>query len=44
MKGETTKLSVTIPSEIIKKINDGDYNRSKLIIRLLRKYFKKDEK
>jgi hypothetical protein len=28
----------------VKKINDGDYNRSKLIIRLLRKYFQKNKK
>ena len=44
MKSETTKLSITLSPEIIKKLNDGDFNRSKLIIRLLKKHFQKKEK
>jgi len=44
MKDKSIKLSITLPPEIIKKLDDGDYNRSKLIIRLLKEYIEKNKK
>lgn len=44
MKKETTKLSITLSSKIIKKLEEGDFNKSKLIIRLLREYVEKKKK
>lgn len=41
MKTETTKLNITLPKDLINKINDGNYNRNKLLIMLLTNYSKK---
>jgi hypothetical protein len=40
MKTENKIIGVTISPEILKKIEDGNYNRSKLIDTLLTKHFK----
>jgi metal-responsive CopG/Arc/MetJ family transcriptional regulator len=45
MKENTLKtISITLDPEIIKKLDEGNYNRSKLIDSLLIEYFKKSEK
>lgn len=41
MKTETTKLNITLPKYLINKINNGNYNRNKLLITLLINYTKK---
>lgn len=43
-KRNKPKIGVTISSEIMKKLEDGKYNKSKLIDSLLEKYFKKLDK
>lgn len=40
----TTKLNITLPTDLITKINNGNYNRNKLLIDLLEKYSKKIKK
>ena len=44
MKNETTKLSITLSPETIKNLEEGDFNKSKLIIRLLKEYIEKKQK
>jgi len=44
MKNETMKLSITLSPETIKKLEEGDFNKSKLIIRLLKEYIEKKQK
>jgi hypothetical protein len=44
MKKDITKINITLPNELISKIEEGNYNRNKLIINLLEKYIKKNEK
>lgn len=44
MKTDTTKLNVTLSKELIDKIDDGNYNRNKLLIKLLTDYGKKLKK
>jgi len=44
MKKETTKLNITLPIELINKMEESNYNRNKLIISLLEKYSKKNKK
>lgn len=44
MKENTTKLNITLPSNLISKIKEGNYNRNKLLISLLEKYSKKNTK
>ena len=44
MKKEKKKLTIAIEPEILKKIDEGDFNRSKLINKLLRKYLKIKDK
>lgn len=43
-KKEYTKINVVVAPEIIKKLEDGNYNRSKLVDKLLSDYFKKIKK
>ena len=40
----TTKLNITLPTDLITKINNGNYNRNKLLVDLLEKYSKKIKK
>lgn len=42
MDKETKTISIAISPEIIKKIKDGNYNRSKLIDSLLSEHFRKE--
>lgn len=44
MSKDTTKLSITLPAEIINKIKEGNYNCNKLIINLLKKHSEKKKK
>jgi len=44
MKKEKINLTVTISSEIYKKINEGGYNGNKLVNQLLSKYLEKKAK
>lgn len=44
MKNDTTKINVTLPTDLLDKIKDGDYNRNKLIIKLLTKYIENKSK
>lgn len=44
MKKENKIIGITISPEILKKIEDGNYNRSKLIDTLLTEHFKKKVK
>jgi len=43
-KKEKTHISIVLDPEILQKLEDGNYNKSKLIDSLLVKYFKKREK
>jgi hypothetical protein len=43
-KDNTTKLNVTLPPDLIRKIKDGKYNRNQLILSLLEKHVKKTKK
>ena len=44
-KRENIKMiSVSLSPEIIKKLSEGNYNKNKLIISLLEKYFKENPK
>jgi hypothetical protein len=38
------KISIALDPEILKKLDEGNYNKSKLIDSLLSSYFKKQEK
>ena len=44
MSKDTTKLNITLPTAIIVKIKEGNYNRNKLIISLFKKYLDKNKK
>jgi hypothetical protein len=44
MKTENKIIGITLSPEILKKIEDGNYNRSKLIDTLLTEHFKKKPK
>lgn len=44
MKEETTKINITLPKDLIEKINEKNYNRNKLIVSLLEKYIKEKQK
>ena len=44
MKTDTKKLSMVLSPEITKKLEEGDYNKNKLINRLLREYLQKKQK
>jgi len=43
-KQEYKKISIALPPKILKKLENGKYNKSKLIDSLLTKYFKKKQK
>jgi hypothetical protein len=38
------KISIAIAPDILKKLDEGNFNKSKLIDSLLTKYFKKESK
>ena len=42
MKKEQKFVSIALSKEVLKKIEDGNYNRSKLIDTLLTEHFKKE--
>ncbi len=42
MSNKNKTISVAISPELLKKIEEGKYNRSKLIDSLLTEYFKKE--
>lgn len=40
-KKEVKKINIALPPELLKKLNEGNYNKNKLIIDLLEKYLQK---
>jgi len=42
-KKKTKDLSITVTSEIAKKLNEGSYNINKLVNKLLEEYLKKNK-
>ena len=44
MKSDTKKLSIAISEEIYKKIEDGNYNKNKLVNKLLENYLQTKQK
>lgn len=43
MKKELTTISIALDPDILKKLEEGNYNRSKLIDSLLTKFLKEQE-
>lgn len=43
-KKKTPTISIALDPEILKKLDEGNYNRSKLIDSLLEKFFEKEFK
>jgi hypothetical protein len=43
-KKGTKQINIAIPAEIEKKLNEGNYNKNKLINELLKKFLEKTEK
>jgi metal-responsive CopG/Arc/MetJ family transcriptional regulator len=43
-KTNLENISITLSKEILKKLDDGKYNKSKLIDSLLTEYFEKNKK
>jgi hypothetical protein len=41
MNKNTTKLNITLPTSLIEKIEEGNYNRNQLLVSLLKKFAKK---
>jgi metal-responsive CopG/Arc/MetJ family transcriptional regulator len=44
MKEDTTKINVTLPSDLVEKIKENNYNRNQLIVSLLKKYIENKQK
>jgi hypothetical protein len=44
MKTDKNIINVVISPEILKKLNEGNYNKSKLVDSLLVEHFKKESK
>jgi len=44
MKSKIKQISIVVSPEIIKKLDEGNYNKNKLINDLIEKYFQKTEK
>lgn len=44
MKKDTTKINVTLPTDIIEKIKENNYNRNQLIVSLLKKHIENKQK
>ena len=40
----TTKLNITLPALLIEKIKEGNYNRTQLLVNLLKKFSKNSKK
>jgi len=43
-KKETKKINIAISPELLKKLEEGNYNKSKLIINLFKNFLLKKEK
>lgn len=43
-KKEVVAMNISVPQEIIKKIEEGKYNKNKLIVSLLEKFLSKNQK
>lgn len=41
---DTTKINITLPQNLLTKIETGNYNRNKLIIDLFKKYIDNKQK
>ena len=41
METKTKKINIVLSPEILKKLDEGNYNKNKLIINLLNNYFEK---
>jgi hypothetical protein len=44
MKEDKNIINVVVTPEILKKLNEGNYNKSKLVDSLLTEHFKKETK
>jgi len=44
MKSKTKQINIVISPEIEKKLNEGNYNKNKLITQLLKEYLDKNKK
>jgi|APCry1669190119_1035276.scaffolds.fasta_scaffold436034_1 hypothetical protein len=44
MKEDTTKINVTLPSDLVEKIKENNYNRNQLIVSLLKKHIENKQK
>jgi metal-responsive CopG/Arc/MetJ family transcriptional regulator len=44
MKENTTKINVTLPSDLVEKIKENNYNRNQLIVSLLKKHIENKQK
>lgn len=44
MKEDKNIINVVVTPEILKKLNEGNYNKSKLVDSLLTEHFKKEAK
>jgi hypothetical protein len=44
MKEDTTKINVTLPSDLVEKIKENNYNRNQLIVSLLKKHIENRQK
>ena len=44
MEKSTRRINIVIDSEISKKLDEGNYNKNKLIISLLKKFLLKKDK
>jgi metal-responsive CopG/Arc/MetJ family transcriptional regulator len=44
MKEDTTKINVTLPTNLVEKIKENNYNRNKLIVSLLKKHIENKQK
>lgn len=43
-KKETKQITIVISPEVAEKLEEGDYNKNKLINKLLKEYLKKSKK
>jgi metal-responsive CopG/Arc/MetJ family transcriptional regulator len=41
---DTTKINITLPTNLLTKIETGNYNRNKLIVDLFKKYIDNKQK
>jgi len=43
-KKKTKKINIALSPKILKKLNDGNYNKNKLLVNLFEKFLSKKEK